>query len=111
MALASEVLSGISINWKVLSLDILLLAALAILAQSFRSWYRLRAFKGPFLATFSDLWLIRHAMQGRMHLALFDATEKHGILCSLNFSLLMRFANARFRRASCTNWRQYPIDL
>jgi hypothetical protein len=92
MASLSSVLSGISTNWKVLSVDILLLAVLVVLLQTFLSWYRLRAFKGPFLATFSDLWLIRQSALGRVHMDFFDVTEKYGMLRISN-SLLIPLAN------------------
>jgi hypothetical protein len=55
MAWMSDIFSGLSTNWKVLLIAALLVAVLAVFVQSFRSWYRLRSFKGPFLATFSDL--------------------------------------------------------
>lgn len=73
----SDTFSGLPTNWKVLLIASLLVAVLAVFVQCFRSWYRLRSFKGPFLATISDLWLIRHVTGGRIHLDLFDVTEKY----------------------------------
>jgi hypothetical protein len=55
MAWMSDIFSGLFTNLKVLPVAALLVAVLAVFVQSFRSWYRLRSFKGPFLATISDL--------------------------------------------------------
>jgi hypothetical protein len=78
MALLSDILGGILTNWKILSLALFLFAVLSIIAQYIRSWYRLRHFKGPTLATFSDWWLIRSVTGGKAHLDFFDITEKYG---------------------------------
>lgn len=71
-------MSDISTNWKGLPLVALILGVLLIVYQTICSWYRLRHFKGPTLATFSDLWLIRHYPGGSIHLDLFEVTEKYG---------------------------------
>ena len=80
MALLSDILGGISASWTTLLIEFLLLTALAIVAYGFRTWYRLRSFKGPLLASFSDLWLIRSTISGSSHLDFFEVTEKYGIL-------------------------------
>ncbi|KAL2192788.1 cytochrome P450 monooxygenase [Corynascus similis CBS 632.67] len=41
-------------------------AAISYVISAFRTWWRLREFKGPFLASFSYLWLIRAVSSGRM---------------------------------------------
>jgi len=48
--------------------------------QKFRSWYRLRHFKGPFLAGISRLWLVRSISGGRFHLDFMEVNQKYGIL-------------------------------
>jgi hypothetical protein len=55
MTWMSDTFSGLATNWKVLLIASLLVAVLAVFVQCFRSWYRLRSFKGPFLARISDL--------------------------------------------------------
>jgi hypothetical protein len=80
MALLSEVVRRLSASWMILAIEVLLFLVLVSFARHLRSWYRLRAFKGPFLAKFSDLWLIRHQLGGSMHLDLFEVTEKYGRL-------------------------------
>jgi hypothetical protein len=76
----SDVLRDISTNWRILPLGVLLLGVLTLVVQTIRSWYRLRHFKGPTLAAFSDLWLIRHVPRGTIHLDLFEVTEKYGLI-------------------------------
>jgi hypothetical protein len=49
------------------------------LLQTFRSWYRLRHFKGPLFATLSRLWLARHVAGGRMHLDFQEVNQKYGV--------------------------------
>ncbi|KAE9369918.1 pisatin demethylase [Stipitochalara longipes BDJ] len=72
----------------------------AIVAQGFHSWYRLRAFKGPFLASFSDLWLIRHTAGGTIHLDLFDITEKYGPIARVGSNTLVTSDPNLLRRMS-----------
>ena len=48
--------------------------------QTFRTWYRLRHFKGPIFASLSRLWLARHVAGGRMHLDFQEVNEKYGML-------------------------------
>lgn len=48
------------------------------LIQSFRSWYRLRHFKGPLFASLSRFWLARHVAGGTMHLDFQRVNEKYG---------------------------------
>lgn len=45
-----------------------------------RQWARLRHFKGPALAGFSQLWLISRVGGGRTHLDLWEACKKYGKL-------------------------------
>ena len=80
MALLSQFLHSASASWSTLLAEIVLLAVLAFVINGFRAWYPLRAFKGPFLANFSDLWIIRHVAGVSMHSDLFEITEKYGIV-------------------------------
>lgn len=57
-----------------------LLCAEVFVAQTISTWYRLRHFKGPFLATLSNLWLMRAVMDGKMHLHYWEANKKYGTL-------------------------------
>ena len=63
-------------NWISL---ILVFTVGAFLVQAFHSWYRLRHFKGPFLASLTRLWLVRHAAGGRMHLEFQEVNQKYGM--------------------------------
>ena len=70
------------------------------LFQTFRSWYRLRHFKGPFLATLSRIWLARHVAGGRMHLDFQEVNQKYGMFddqmaYDLNYAVLMEFRLTR----------------
>jgi hypothetical protein len=47
------------------------------LLQKFRDWYRLRHFKGPFVASLSRLWLTRCVAGGTMHLDFLDVNRKY----------------------------------
>jgi hypothetical protein len=49
------------------------------LVQTFRSWYRLRHFKGPFIAALSRIWLVRTISGGRMHLDFQEVNQKYGM--------------------------------
>ena len=44
----------------------------------FRRWYRLRDFKGPWLASFSELWLGWTALSGTFHTTLIDVNKRYG---------------------------------
>lgn len=45
-----------------------------------RQYYRLRHIKGPLLACFSKLWLLKRVGGGRAHLDLYEVCEKYGKL-------------------------------
>lgn len=46
--------------------------------STIRQWARLRHFKGPAIASFSQLWLISRVGGGRTHLDLWEACKKYG---------------------------------
>jgi len=57
--------------------------ALAVLAayyiiRSIKAWYRLRHFQGPFLASFSYLWMVRTVTSGHAWKIHLDNSEKYG---------------------------------
>lgn len=60
----------------------LLSAAGAVLygVQTVRAWLRLRHIRGPPLAGFTNLWLVRVIMGGKTHWELGLANEKYGEL-------------------------------
>lgn len=57
-----------------------LLVFVAYVVATLRQWARLRHFKGPALAGFSQLWLISCVGGGRTHLDLWEACKKYGKL-------------------------------
>lgn len=56
------------------------LCVAVLVGRSVYAWYRLRHIKGPWLAAWSDLWLINSIISGRMHWKYADACEKYGML-------------------------------
>ncbi|KAM0298168.1 hypothetical protein HYE67_001208 [Fusarium culmorum] len=55
-----------------------LLVFVAYVVATLRQWARLRHFKGPALAGFSQLWLISCVGGGRTHLDLWEVCKKYG---------------------------------
>ena len=51
---------------------------LVTIAYYSRRWYRLRDFKGPWLASFSEVWLARTALSGSFHTILMEASKQYG---------------------------------
>ncbi|KAK3292860.1 cytochrome P450 [Chaetomium fimeti] len=49
-----------------------------VLYSWFRSWYRLRDFKGPWLAGLSEAWLFGVTTTGELHMRLYEASQKYG---------------------------------
>lgn len=46
--------------------------------STIRQWARLRHFRGPAIAGFTQLWLISKVGGGRTHLDLWEACKKYG---------------------------------
>lgn len=63
-------------NWVILAL--VCLTGLYFI-ETFRSWYRLRQFKGPLIATLSRLWLVRAVSAGTLHLDFQGVNRKYGM--------------------------------
>lgn len=61
---------------------LLLLVAIvtAALAHLFYKWHRLSHIPGPFGASLSKYWMVNNSLNGRMHSALKDVTDKYGTL-------------------------------
>ncbi|KAE9376093.1 pisatin demethylase [Stipitochalara longipes BDJ] len=72
----------------------------AYLVQTFRSWYRLRHFKGPLLATLSRVWLVRVISGGRMHLDFLEVNRKYGTLARVGPNDLITSDPALIKRMS-----------
>jgi hypothetical protein len=79
MALLSAAIDWTFGNWIVLSAYFLLICVGVFSVQTFRSWYRLRHFKGPFLATVSKAWLVGAMTGGNAHLDWWKVNEQYGI--------------------------------
>ncbi|ORY70305.1 cytochrome P450 [Pseudomassariella vexata] len=52
----------------------------ALLLYHVRSWYRLRHIPGPFLASISNLWMVKNVLSGRLHEVLKDVSDRYGPL-------------------------------
>ncbi|KAL8724299.1 MAG: hypothetical protein Q9166_008030, partial [cf. Caloplaca sp. 2 TL-2023] len=55
-------------------------AIVAFIAQTLNDYAHLKDFRGPWLASFSKLWMMRHTYRGDIHVAVADACEKYGPL-------------------------------
>jgi hypothetical protein len=61
-----------------LCLGFLALLILYRAVSTLRTWYRLRAFRGPFLASISHLWLMRTTLSGRAYKIQMGLRERYG---------------------------------
>ncbi|KAJ5910833.1 Cytochrome P450 [Penicillium subrubescens] len=75
------------------SVRLLLVALLGLsvysLTQRFIAWRRLRHIPGPFLASFSNLWLVWHAWRGTLPWAIKDATDQYGSLARVGLNVVV----------------------
>jgi len=67
-------------EWTTLLIIVLLIAIAYTIEETIRQWYRLRHIKGPSLAAFSNLWLVRACWNGSMHLEFGAVSEKYGMV-------------------------------
>ncbi|KAI2602118.1 cytochrome P450 [Hypoxylon sp. NC1633] len=77
---------------KIVSLLPVLLLPIAVffvVYSIFRSWYRLREFKGPWLASLTEAWLFRATTTGELHMRLYDISKKYGDLARIGPNWLM----------------------
>jgi hypothetical protein len=51
---------------------------LYLVISTFLTWYRLRQFKGPFLASISRLWMVRTVMSDRADIQYAETQERYG---------------------------------
>ena len=58
--------------------ELTLCLPLVLLAYLFYSYWRLRHIPGPFLASFSKLWLLKWVIRGELHIGLLKACEQYG---------------------------------
>jgi hypothetical protein len=65
-------------DWMLILLFLSSLCVVVFVAQTIGAWYRLRHFKGPFPATFSNIWLLRAVLNGRMHWDILEVNRKYG---------------------------------
>ncbi|PKS05393.1 hypothetical protein jhhlp_008768 [Lomentospora prolificans] len=80
---------------------VLLLAYVAL--TSLAAWYRLRHIKGPFLASFSYLWLIQNSAGGRQAEGFRAVNDKYGPLARIGPNDLLTNDPEMFRRMGKTN--------
>jgi hypothetical protein len=59
---------------------LLTVAFAAYVANRYRKYRRLQAFRGPFSTGWSELWHIRAILEGRSHVAYKEVNDKYGEL-------------------------------
>ncbi|KAH9212789.1 pisatin demethylase [Leptodontidium sp. 2 PMI_412] len=74
------------------------LCAIAFAAQTVGAWYRLRHFKGPFPATFSNIWQVRALLNGQMNFEVLEANRKYGSLVRIGPNMLVTDDPALMRK-------------
>ncbi|KAJ5655537.1 hypothetical protein N7507_007487 [Penicillium longicatenatum] len=65
------------------------IGAVSLIYTYFRSWYRLREFKGPWLAGLTEAWLFRSTTTGELHKRLYDVNREYGDLVRIGPNWLM----------------------
>lgn len=81
MALLTDVVYLIGGNKVYLCLSLVLLYVIVAGAQTIRTWYKLRHFKGPSWAAFSKWWLVLHQVgRTRFHLEAYEVCKKYGMV-------------------------------
>lgn len=106
MTVFSGLLAQLFGNWRLLASAFILLGVSLVGVQTFYAWYRLRHIKGPFLASFSKLWLIRTVSSGNMHWEYAKVCQKYGTHETGAWLCLEQSAsmNYLFHRVTCTSW-------
>lgn len=74
----SELFNHVLGNWRLVTSALLVLNVTLVVVQTLYAWYRLRHIKGPLLAGFSKLWLIRAVSGGNMHWEFAKVCEQYG---------------------------------
>jgi hypothetical protein len=81
-------------------------------ASLFRAYWRLSHIKGPWLAQFSDLWLLGAIYRQQDHLEFYNLTKKYGWSPSVLNTEAMLYTNGFINsRNPCTNRHQYAGHL
>jgi len=65
-------------NWAITGAVVSLGFLAANIVLTLRTWTRLRHIKGPPLAGFTNLWMVRTIMEGNSHWVLSQAAERYG---------------------------------
>lgn len=76
--------------------------------STFKAWYRLSHVPGPFLASFSSLWIVKHVVKGRIAHALLGLQE-HGRLVRVGPNYLLTDDPETLRQISAAR-SQYNRD-
>jgi hypothetical protein len=58
--------------------EILVCLPVLFLAYLFFSYWHLRHVPGPFLASFSKIWLVKWFIRGELHVGVLQACEQYG---------------------------------
>lgn len=80
------------VSLTAIAYSIVLGFVVALVINRFLVYRRLRHFKGPWLASFSKLWMMKCTFAGTMHLEVADVCAKYG----------NAYANASKSLLSCT---------
>ena len=72
-------------DWRAILVSLSLLCGVVFVAQAVGAWYRLRQFKGPLSAKFSNIWLLRALLNGKMHWDVLEVNRKYGKVSLWNF--------------------------
>jgi cytochrome P450 len=75
-ALLREIVSGLTFGEWALAVSAVAIATYVL--SSVRAWWRLRKFNGPFLASFSYLWIAQASLSGRMGERWTEVEAKYG---------------------------------
>lgn len=57
---------------------LLTILILSLVYSYFQSWYRLRDFKGPWLASLTEAWLFGNTTKGDLHMRLYEVNKEYG---------------------------------
>ncbi|CAG8953869.1 hypothetical protein HYFRA_00010830 [Hymenoscyphus fraxineus] len=89
------------------------IAVTLIVGYYVRAWYKLRMFKGPWLASFSEAWLFGATSSGDVHMKLYDVCQKYGDFARVGPNWLMtsdpeviRYMSAAKYKHQKSNWYQ-----
>lgn len=96
---------NLGLGWNVAIVFVSMLLA-TYLAQSITSYRRLRAFKGPLWASYSEIWLAYKTFSGGLYLTLRDISNEYGAWKQMPGSRRRRKLIRKFR-ISRANWTKF----